>query len=57
MKGKLEALLQNMSDGVIAFDENGELIHANPSGQDSFKNILEHCFLVMTLIRKLVINF
>ena len=33
-KGKLEALLQNMSDGVIAFDENGELIHANPSGQE-----------------------
>lgn len=33
-KGKLEALLQNMSDGVIAFDENGGLIHANPSGQE-----------------------
>lgn len=33
-KGKLEALLQNMSDGVIAFDENGDLIHANPSGQE-----------------------
>jgi len=33
-KGKLETLLQNMSDGVIAFDENGELIHANPSGQE-----------------------
>jgi len=33
-KGKLEALLQNMSDGVIAFDENGVLIHANPSGQE-----------------------
>ena len=33
-KGKLEALLQNMSDGVIAFDENGDIIHANPSGQE-----------------------
>ena len=32
-KGKLETLLQNMSDGVIAFDGTGELIHANPSAQ------------------------
>lgn len=32
-KGKLETLLQNMSDGVVAFDGNGELIHANPSAQ------------------------
>lgn len=32
-KGKLETLLQNMSDGVIAFDAYGTLIHANPSGQ------------------------
>lgn len=32
-KGKLETLLQNMSDGVIAFDADGVLIHANPSAQ------------------------
>lgn len=32
-KGKLETLLQNMSDGVIAFDGEGLLIHANPSAQ------------------------
>ena len=32
-KGKLETLLQNMSDGVIAFDASGLLIHANPSAQ------------------------
>lgn len=32
-KGKLETLLQNMSDGVIAFDADGALIHANPSAQ------------------------
>lgn len=33
-KGKLETLLQNMSDGVVAFDGNGDLIHANPSAQE-----------------------
>lgn len=33
-KVKLEAVLQNMSDGVVAFNAEGELIHANPSGQE-----------------------
>lgn len=32
-KSKLETLLQNMNDGVIAFDVKGEVIHANPSAQ------------------------
>lgn len=33
-KVKLEAVLQNMSDGVVAFNAEGELIHANPLGQE-----------------------
>ena len=36
-KVKLEAVLQNMSDGVVAFNADGLLIHANPSGQELLK--------------------
>ena len=28
-KNKLEAILHNMTDGVISFDKNGEISHAN----------------------------
>ena len=29
-KTRLEAILQNMSDGIMAFDKNGKLTHINP---------------------------
>lgn len=32
-KTKLEAILQNMSDGIMAFDTNGKLTHINPEAQ------------------------
>lgn len=32
-KTKLEAILQNMSDGIMAFDVNGKLTHINPEAK------------------------
>lgn len=32
-KTKLEAILQNMSDGLMAFDDSGKLTHINPEAQ------------------------
>jgi len=32
-KNKLEAILLHLSDGVLAFNTDGELIHANPAGK------------------------
>lgn len=32
-KTKLEAILQNMSDGIMAFDTNGKLTHINPEAK------------------------
>lgn len=33
-KNKLEAVLHNMTDGVLAYDKDGNLIHANPASND-----------------------
>ena len=32
-KNKIEAILQNMTDGILAFNLSGELIHINPEAQ------------------------
>lgn len=32
-KDKLQTLLQNMTDGILAFDTSGRLIHVNPEAQ------------------------
>ena len=32
-KNKLEAILLHLSDGVLAFNTEGVLIHANPAGK------------------------
>lgn len=32
-KNKAEAMLQNMTDGLIAFDTNGEISHINPTAE------------------------
>lgn len=36
-KSKFEAMINNMSDGVIALDGKGRLIHMNPAAQDLLK--------------------
>ena len=33
-KNKVEAILLNMTDAVVAFDSSGELIHINPAGEN-----------------------
>ena len=33
-KGKLEAILEYMSNGVVAFDHNGRLMHINPKASE-----------------------
>lgn len=38
-KGKLEVVLNNMTDGVIAYDKNSELIHANSKIYDILGNV------------------
>ncbi len=42
-KNKMEIVLYNMTDGVLAYDNNGSLIHANAVSQDllNIKNIDE----------------
>lgn len=32
-KTKIETILQNMTDGILAFNQSGELIHINPEAQ------------------------
>lgn len=40
-KSKIEAMINHMSDGVIALDGKGRLIHINPAAQSLLKDILE----------------
>lgn len=55
-KNKLEIVINNMTDGVLAFDGNGVLIHANPIALEMFE--LENRyfslsdFLVMSELNK-----
>ncbi len=35
-KGKMEAMLEYMTEGVIALDSTGMIIHANPTAQEMF---------------------
>src|SRR5690606_586595 len=36
-KNKLETVISNMADGILAFDRKGMLIHANPAAYDMLK--------------------
>lgn len=33
-KREIEAILLHMTDGVIAFDENGKVMHINPAAKE-----------------------
>lgn len=37
-KSKIEAILMHMTDGVMAFDQNGSIIHINPAAQKILKS-------------------
>lgn len=43
-KNKVEAILLNMTDAVLAYDNNGVLIHINPAGEKLLGNHKEKSF-------------
>ena len=45
-KKKIETIMKNMTDGVVAFDNNGAVVHIN----DTAKGILGNIVLDLDLI-------
>lgn len=54
-KNKLEAVLHNMTDGVLAYDKDGYLIHANPASNDMLE-LDEIPINIFALIEKFSLN-
>lgn len=54
-KNKLEAVLHNMTDGVLAYDKEGYLIHANPASNDMLE-LDEIPINIFALIEKFSLN-
>lgn len=43
-KNKVEAILRNMTDAILAYDNNGALIHINPAGENLLGEFKEKSF-------------